>query len=425
MSKKIKLLIVSNSPWDDNNSFGNSFSNILGENENYEIANIYCKPGNPNTSVCSRFFQITETSILKNIFTGQPSGREVFNDSIEEIDPINAIRTKASIWRWQIFMWARDIIWGTKKWKSKELNKYIIEFRPDLIFLPIYYSSYMNDIGQYVGKLAAKPIVGYISDDCYTLRRYSLSPLFWLDFLIKRRFVKQTIDICKLLYTITDKQAREYNKIFGNKCKILTKGGNFTELNHQVDKVSNPIRLVYTGNLGGGRWKTLAIIGKALLTSSQNATLEIYSASILSNRQMSKLCASSKVKFKGSVPVTRVKSLLRAADILVHVEPFGLKERYSARLSLSTKIIDYLESGKCILAVGWRETAAIEYLKEHDSAYIITDVNIIANEINNLLNKEALILEYGKKGFQLGFNNHRNDKIRQALYSKFIEIAFP
>lgn len=54
---KLRILIVSNTPWDDSNSFGSSFSNIFGGNEHYSIANIYCQQGLPNTQVCSRFFK--------------------------------------------------------------------------------------------------------------------------------------------------------------------------------------------------------------------------------------------------------------------------------------------------------------------------------------------------------------------------------
>lgn len=76
---KIKILIVSDAPWNDSNSFGSSFSNIFGGNNKYEIANIYLKRGLPNTSVCNKFFQITEKNILKFILKKKKSsGKEIF-----------------------------------------------------------------------------------------------------------------------------------------------------------------------------------------------------------------------------------------------------------------------------------------------------------------------------------------------------------
>lgn len=57
-------------------------------------------------------------------------------------------------------------------------------------------------------------MVGYISDDCYTLRQFSLSPLFWIDRLWKRRYVKRAIDECMLLYVITDRQKKRIYRDF-------------------------------------------------------------------------------------------------------------------------------------------------------------------------------------------------------------------
>ena len=81
---QLKIIIISHTPWDENNSFGNSFSNIFGSKLDYDIANIYCGTGKPNTNICSRFFQITERDIVKNWFNPKhPSGKEVFNSAID------------------------------------------------------------------------------------------------------------------------------------------------------------------------------------------------------------------------------------------------------------------------------------------------------------------------------------------------------
>ena len=108
--------------------------------------------------------------------------------------------------RWQIMFWARDAVWATGKWKTPQLDEFIKSVNPDIIFQPIYYSSFVDEVGLYAKKLTGAPMVGYISDDCYTLRQFSLSPLFWIDRLWKRRYVKRAIDECMLLYVITDRQ---------------------------------------------------------------------------------------------------------------------------------------------------------------------------------------------------------------------------
>ena len=431
MSGKIKILVVSATPWDNDNSFGNSFTNIFGGNPQYEIANIYCASGLPNTSVCSRFFQITERGIIKNFqFAKIKSGQEVFIDNHinaicygqKETLLINKIKTI----RWQIFFWLRDLIWCTSRWKSKELDNFISDVAPDIIFLPLYYSSYMNNIGLYVQRVANVKLVGFVSDDIYTLKQFSISPLFWIDRLIKRSFIKKAIDRCEILYTITTKQQKEYNKIFGNKCKVLYKGGDFNNYSHKKLILSNPVKLVYTGNLGAGRWKTLERIAKSLDKINLDylkAQLFIYSQTYLSAAAKQKLQIEGTSYFLGGIPSSEVKSIQRDADILLHVESFEISERYSARLSFSTKIVDYFEAGKCILAVGWDKTAAIEYLKQHDAAIVVTNVNQIDSVLNNLIINTDVIITYSNKAFDCGHQYHQLTDIRGVLYRDLKRVA--
>lgn len=434
MGKHIKILIISNTPWDENNSFGSSFSNIFGDNPNYEIANIYCQTGLPDTKVCQDFFQITEKGIINTLLGKQKySGKQVFPSekdnsagvvfSNKEVKYVN----KLKVIRWQIFFWMRDLIWSTGKWKSEPLDDFITGFKPDLIFLPIYYSTYLNNIGLYAQKKTKVKMVGYISDDCYTLKHFSLSPLFWIDRFIKRRYVKKAIDNCEILYTITETQKKEYNVIFGNKCKVLFKGGDFDDFSHQKTILNDPIKLIYTGNLGMGRWKSLAKIAEALHiinTNAIKAQLYIYSQTNLPATALRKLQIKDAVFYMGGIPSSQVKEIQRDADILVHVESFELSEKYSARLSFSTKIADYLEAGRCIIAVGWKKTGAIEYLTENKAAVVITDVNQIYDQLNNLMVNKQLIHDYGVIGFGFGKRNHQINAVREGLYNDLLSVVY-
>lgn len=424
----MRILIVSNTVWNDNNSFGNSFSNIFGENGNYEIANISCQEGEPDTMVCSRFFQISERSIINSILGKGSSGKEVFkrcgDDDKKVSSSDSSLKNKAKILRWQIFFWARDMVWATSRWKSNALDKYILDFNPDIIFQPVYYSSYINKIGLHAHKLTGKPMVGYISDDCYTLKQYSYSPLFWIDRLIKRRYVKRAIDSCEVLFTITEKQKNEYNSIFGEKCKVLFKGGDFSNFDHKKEQLNDTLQFVYTGNLGSGRWKSLALIGDAIAKTGKQAELIIYSQTPLSDKQKKRLLASGVVKFMGGVHSSAVKQIQRDADVLIHVESFEKKERYSARLSFSTKIVDYMEAGRCILAVGWEESGAVEYLKEYDGAIVISDKNHIDMKVSEIINNSSEIIKYGIKGFELGYKFHQSSLISEGLYNTLLTVNF-
>lgn len=430
----MRILIVSNSSWDDSNSFGSSYTNIFGGNGNYEIANIYCESTLPRTRVPKRFFQITEKTILASLKNrNEQSGKEISIDnndlplgvttfSVKEKYRVSWLKKK----RWQIFFWVRDLVWSCNNWKSKNLDEFIDSFNPDLIFQPIYYSSYINEIALYAKKRCNVPMVGYISDDCYTLKQYSLSPFYWIDRLIKRKYVKRAIDACQILYTITATQQKEYNRIFGNKCKVLCKGGNFDKENFEPKQLNKPLRFLYTGNIGDGRWKTLGAIAQGLKKANKEsikAQMSVYSQTVMTEAMSAVLNIEGTSAYEGCVAPDVVRQLQRNADVLIHVESFSLKEKYKARLSFSTKIVDYLESGHCVLAAGWNKTGGIETLIDNDGAYVIDEESKIADMVNELVMNPEKITEYAKKGYECGKKLFKIDEIRANLYKDLKTIV--
>lgn len=423
----IKILIVSDVPWNDSNSFGSSFSNIFGGNPNYEIANIYLKPGLPSTKVCSRFFRITERSIIDTIAgKRKTSGEEVYN-SPGAINADGKIVQRAKILRWQIMFWLRDCVWATNRWKSAELEKFILDFNPDVIFQPVFFEPYINNVGLFAKKLTNKPMVGYISDDNYTLRYYSLSPFKWINRLIKRKYVKKTIGQCKLLYTIIDKQKTEYQHYFDTPMKVLYKGGDFTRVPDSASPVTanKVIKFVYTGNIYGGRWETLAEIAKALhhlRDEGIRGQLEIYSGSPTTPQILKALNINGVSEFKGFVDSSKVPEIQSEADVLIHVESFNKSQRYSARLSFSTKIVDYLATNKPILAVGWEETGGVEYLKANNAAEVVTDLNCLVGSLRKLISDAEYRKYIAGKAYECGRKNHQSSHIRQMLENDLLNV---
>ena len=251
--------------------------------------------------------------------------------------------------RWQIFFWGRDLIWKIGRWKSPELKAFLDEFQPDLIFQPVYYSSHLNDIAQFIKAYTGVPMVGYISDDCYTLRQFHLSPLYWIDRLWKRQKVKATIEQCELLYVISQIQKEEYEQIFTPPCKILTKCADFSAP-PVWDTEGETLKLLYAGNLGAGRWKSLALVAKAvarLRKEGFSVTLDTYSATPQTAAMQNALQRSG-CTLHGPVSYGEVQVLQREADVLLHVEGLSLKSRLAVHQSFSTKLVDYFALGKCI-----------------------------------------------------------------------------
>jgi len=422
----MRILVLSSTAWNNNNSFGNTFSNIFEGMNDIEIASIYCRQEVPDNNLVSRYFQITEKNLVKNFFKGSnPSGREVHIETAQsmtsnDIKTFNFARKK----RWGIMFLARDLIWKIGRWKSKELIDFIDDFNPDLLFMPIYYSSYLNDILMFIKKHTNKPMMGYISDDNYTLRQFSLSPFYWIDRLYKRQKVKKSVDLCNTLYVISDIQKKEYDKCFNKDCKILWKINDFENM-PEYKEHNDPIKLVYTGNIGTGRYKQLSLIGKQLLEVNKDKKLmelDIYTQTPMS-RSMQKALDLPSINLKGGIPASEVDKVQNGADILVHVESFDLKNRLAVHQSFSTKIVDYLYKGKCILAAGPCDVASVDYLKNNDAALVATNLDELRDVINSIACDTDILEKYGEKAWQCGKRNHQRTEIQSMLKADFNRVV--
>lgn len=423
----MKILILSSTPWTNDNSFGNSFGNIFEGIEDIEIANIYCKYGKPNTKLVSRFFQITEKSMFRNLKNPKvPSGQEVFMDESVPTDVVepksaNLARKK----RWIIMFWARDLIWKFGRWKSPELKKFIDDFKPDIIFQPVYYVSHMNRIANFIKKYTGVPMYGYVSDDVYTLRQFSLSPFYWINRFICRAKVKKVVKQCEILYTISEIQRSEYEKIFKIPCKILTKSANFDEPARVKEEYGKPLQLLFTGNIGTNRWKSLAIIADALKEINKDgvkAQLKIYTGGLITDEISNALNIEGSSKIMGFISSSEIPRIQSEADILVHVESLSLQYKLCVRQSFSTKIVDYLKMARPILAVGPNDVASIEHLIRNDCAIVADNKEDLINKLNEVINNNNKLTEIALKGYECGKKYHNkadyNKMLSEDLRSK-------
>ncbi len=424
--KRTKILVLSWEAWNGTNSFGNSYSSIFKNISQLEIANISCRYGRTDTNIVSRSFQITEKSILKSFISKSAAGHEILDSEFSNDIPLEKNGYNRSLWnlitwvrthRFTLIFWLRDLIWFTKKWKCKELNRFIDDFDPDVIWIPVYYSTYMNDIALYLKKYTNKPMVSYISDDNYTLNQFSLSPLYWIDRLIKRPYIKKVIKNSKILYVITEKQRDEYKEIFGIECLLLWKGADFTSIVPTVPILNSPLKMVFMGNIGLNRWKSIVNIIDALKIINKDSIkllLDIYTLSPLTDEIKSKLNIEGVSCLMKNIPSDEINAVFENSDILLHVEPTSLKYRLMYRLSFSTKLVDCFAAARCIFAYGGN-TGSLDYLRRNDAGIIVSEKKEIYSTLLDLINDSDRIKSYGIKSFQCGLKNHNLSDIQTNL----------
>lgn len=417
----MKILIVSNTAWNNNNSFGNSFSDIWGGIENIEVANIYCRKGIPCNHMKGKFYQIDEELIIKSIWNRKlATGYEIENCIDGKNMPIHVkyydfIRKL----RFRIFYWLRDMIWALGKWKTNELNKFIDDFKPDIMFQPVYYSTYINKIALFVKEKCNIPMVCYISDDNYGLRHFSLSLMYWIERLYKRKYVKKVIDTCDFLYVISDIQKKEYDPIFKKPSAILTKCKDFKGEAPVKEKYNNPLKLVYMGNIDSARGKTLSILAECIgkINDQENKMiLEIYTLSPLRNKVIKRMRAKG-VYLRQAVKTDEVEKVQSEADILVHIDPMDRRGALEVHQSFSTKIVDYLFRARCILAIGHPECSSMDYFLKYKAALVASSKAQIEQRLKDILNDTSILDKMARAAWDIGVQKHQRETMQGDLMS--------
>ncbi len=429
----MKVLMLSNSEWDDNNSFGNTFSNFFDDCKNIQFANIFCREGIPNTKLCKRFLKITDKQLLRHILNKNCSPVQVaYNTTTSQEEDESG--SKKSLWllefmrkkRWSIFFLLREVIWSLRDYKTIEFKRFIEEFAPDILFVPVYPYAYINKMALEIKSMYHLPMISYMSDDEYSLRQFSLSPLYWLRRIIQRNWVVKVLRSSSQVYVISEMQKRDCEKDLGITCKILTKSYDFTA--KDTVKVSNikKVSLLYAGNLGSGRWKSLAYISEVvekLCKEGLQLEFNIYSATPLTRTMSKRLNRGCYCKVHAAVPYPVVQQLQEEADIVIHAESLSLRNGLEVRQSFSTKLVDLFFQSKCIFAIGRGDVASIYHLKSNDAAVVASSRKEVYNKLKKLVTNESVRQYYSKKAYGCGMKYHDRSKMKQMLMSDLEKLV--
>jgi len=415
-----RLLVISHNCFSKTKNNGKTLASIFEGWPEDKIAQLYFYNELPHVSVCKNFFRITDESMLRNRrdFTG-----DRIKGSYSEKSPAKSAQAKNSWIRkyrnLAVFGFLRNVLWSSGKWSNENLWKWLNEFKPEVIFLVGGDSVFSYKIAQKIHERFSVPLFLYYTDD-YITPRFTVDPFWWINYLWLWRSLKRILTLVKNVFVIGEDMASEYESKLMKTCTPIMnsvdveKFNNIAESDEGKNKSDRSIRLAYFGSLHLNRWKSLIRLGEAIEAVTErtriNPSLSIYSTSSLNKRIMNKIKALSPyVRFAGSVDEKGIIAEMMKYDVLVHVESFDRANRHKTRLSVSTKIPEYLATGKCLLAIGPKEIASIRYLTRTNSAYVV-------NSLDSRILEESIVKISEDSGFKKGIIE-KNIKLAKKNHS--------
>lgn len=412
-----KTLIITGIPFRNDSNLGKTLSTLFAKFSPEELVQLYFSPQRPNVKNCSSYYQINEKQLIRSLFglVRKKCGCVINANDIKEQYAVAETNPAAfiSIRDFILVPIFRDLLWLVSKWRNQKLDKWLNTLQPDVIFATLPGSVKSCKIIKYIACHFDCPIVLFVTDDYYH------DPKLKSGFLRKWyfRWIQRSIDDMakrvKYVVGCSDLAAKEFGKKYGVGYEaILTpSGADFLAMKEKEQKDTHPVVFRYFGNLGLERWKPLAELGKAIFSyngGEQKAILEVYS-NLMYPDAIAQLDIPNGCVFKGWVHDEEFLRLLQDADVAVHVESFSEEMCRRTRLSISTKIADYLGAGKCILAIGRDDLASIQHLSQ--VAEVVGKFEQLQNSVKRLVEDSSLRSNLSERARQLAIENHDNQTI--------------
>jgi len=420
----MRILIVTKQAWDDTISSGNTLTNLFSGWPGAVFYTLCCRDALPNNRCCSEYFTVSPTDIVKNIITPWRIGRRFTVDNQVQVNETARFSRKAEASLKNISKKIKmlssfyEIIYSTKLWLNRKLKAFVQEASPDIVFCFGVPDVFNYLVLKYIKDKYNIPVVSYFVDNHYVLREKE-------DNYFTRKRNRRLYDIAFISsrrYCITQMMCDWYSQIMHLDFKVLTKGCDVSE-NKCI--INNPLRIVYAGNLLFGRDNTLFELVKALEVVNQlsenKCYLEIYTATNLDEDTQSKFNVEGISKLFPAKPYTEITEIMKAADIVLHVESFNQKQMDLVRYSFSTKITDCLQSGAMIMAIGPDSLASIDYLNNVPGTIVITDVRELESVLSSLLNNSQIILNNAHAANEYARKELAINCVRDKLHNDFNE----
>lgn len=420
-----KVLVISHNAFSTTGNMGKTLSDILACVPADNIAQLFFHNDRPDAACsCKSYYRVTDVDMVKSVlsrkarykiysgeFSAAKSGTpqaEKTGGTIHKIYQFSRRRTPF------IYM-ARNLLWSIGLWDTAELERWIKEFSPDVIFFACGDYAFAYKIVYKIARKLGIRVIPWCCDD-FCLRQ--LEPHWFMQRLVRadlENWTKKVFSLADSIITISDKMARDYSEHFGVKTSTV-------RISAQILQPAAPqqrIGICYIGNLGVGRITPLLQFADALHTARIKGLekLHVYSGEKNADTiAMLKNCNG--VEYHGAVTADKVKQLQGSAKYLLHTESSDAHSKNRTRYSLSTKIGEYLASGACIAAYGPMDIASMEYLSQGGGALLSDSAEKLIQLITAAENDADIYTKTVNNGLDMAqkyHNRHNNNNLMKNL----------
>jgi hypothetical protein len=311
---------------------------------------------------------------------------------------------------------------------SSALLEWADEFAPDVIYTLLGGSRICELVIQLSERLG-KPIVPHFMDD-WPSTIYESHRLRKVFRRVMNRRLTEVIRRAPIALAIGAHMAEVMNSRYGKKFDYFM---NCVECRNDLPVAELPpsrvVRFGYVGGLHLNRWRSLLALAETLDTLMRSGvpiSLEISAPTkdIELYGKLFKPFASVSRLF--SISPDQVANVLGSYDVLVHAESFLPEDSRYTKLSISTKIPQYMAAGRPILAIGPSSLSSIQYVEQSKAGLTVTEQgtnSALTDVVRQLAQSESRRHLLGQAGYRVALEHHDAVPVRRRFASALARAA--
>ncbi|MGO8698224.1 MAG: hypothetical protein ACLQVY_10955 [Limisphaerales bacterium] len=417
-----KVLVVTTNGLRASGNFGLTVASLFGGWPDDKIANLHVLPPASDGLILTKSLNLGKECIVgyrmgKNLFGRlRPPERQAKDNGnrnviTENLDPRTTLNTYGVLRGFADMLPLRI---GTAAWN------WIGQCSPDLVLSPLERIRLMR-LSTAISKKFRIPVVPFIGDN-WISTLYANSPFLAMPrlclLLELRRVLRRTSGGMAGSPAMASEYTNKFSKPFSTFLRAVDVPSDYPT--PSLPRRNNGIVILYAGRLNCDRWRSLLDVGKALTivrSSGLDARLDVYS--MAEDLEMYGACIRMppSLNIRGSLEPSEVFGKLIESDILLHVESFTEVQRQYTRLSLSTKIPQYLAAGRPILMYGPGELAVTKYVRSSGAGIVVDkrELDGIVNALTQLTRSRDLRTRLGRTGWSFAREFHDTESVRSTL----------
>lgn len=414
-----RILIVASEPLSQMSATGITVSNLFRGWPRAKLAQIYTADMVPDDSMCTNYWRLSSRNIYGLDVLARARcylrGRRTFSADAGGAKVQKIARSGGRAWLRRF----APILDFLPYRVPEEIHREVVEFRPDAIY-SLLGSLRVVRLVQDLSDELGVPVVPHFMDDwltTYSSSEGSLGSSYGKRLL--PRLTQRLMGNAPLGLAISDDMSEEYSIRFQVPFSSFMNPAEL-HFDHRDSRLrsSGMLKLVYVGGLHLGRHTNLIAIAEAvqeMRKESARIVLHIYVPPVDFALASSCFEHIDGVVIKGSISPDQVGATLCEYDMAVHVESFLPAFSEYTRLSISTKIPQYLAAGLPIFACGPRDVASCKYIDRYACGRVVgsLDLELLIEELRALVINESERNLLAKRAIYIA--RQRHDAGRERL----------